>query len=103
MGKNDEVKHLNNFVETGKNLKFIKCLTGDYHPGYYQQTIHFTEKLYICCSKKHPILSQVKLNYIVDESTFESTPYLSAVFENTGASEVEKAALKHMAAAVRAV
>ena len=40
------------------------------------------------------IPSQEDLNYIVDEKTLESTPYLTAIFKNIGASAVKKAALK---------
>ena len=43
---------------------------------------------------KHPTPSQVNLNYMVDEKTFESILYHPATFENLGAWAVKTAALK---------
>ena len=85
IGKIDEVKQLNNFMETRKISNAIKCLTGELVSGKLSPNDKNSVKtVYGLLKVKHPIPSQVNPNYRVDENTFESILYHPAIFENIG-------------------
>ena len=81
--------------ESGEMSNASKCLTGELSSGILSPNDTINGKtVYELLKEKQPTPSQVNLNYMVEENTFESIPYHPTIFENTGASAVKKAALK---------